>query len=107
MCNIATSTVFQEGYSFDKLKTAIEDKIKEYFLELRVVWANENNLIVRISQIESRIMGITGVVDISNTTLNGQEGNLELGTHIESPAIAQQIDDVFTQLIFKKVFVEV
>ena len=78
VCNIATSIVFQEGYSFDKLKTAIEDKIKEYFLELRVVWANENNLIVRISQIESRIMGITGVVDISNTTLNGQEGNLEL-----------------------------
>lgn len=77
-CDITASIVFQEGYSFEKLKAAIEDKIKEYLLELRASWANENNLIVRISQIESRIMGITGVVDISNTTLNGYEENLEL-----------------------------
>ena len=47
------------------------------------------------------------LITSANLSYHGQEGNLELGTHIESPAIAQQIDDVFTQLIFKKVFVEV
>lgn len=78
VCNITTSIVFQSGYSFNELKTIIEDKIKEYLLELRTSWDSENNLVVRISQIESRIMSITGVVDISNTTINDQEGNLEL-----------------------------
>ena len=47
------------------------------------------------------------LITSANLSYHGQEGNLELGTHIESPAIACQIDDVFTQLIFRKVFVEV
>lgn len=47
------------------------------------------------------------LITSANLSYHGQEGNLELGTYIESPSIAQQIDAVFTQLIFKKVFVEV
>lgn len=47
------------------------------------------------------------LITSANLSYHGQEGNLELGTYIESPAIARQIDDVFTQLIFRKVFVEV
>ena len=37
---------------------------------------------------------------------HGQEGNVELGAYIESAKIAKQVKDVFTQLVFKKVFVE-
>ena len=48
----------------------------------------------------------TTLITSANLSYHGQEGNLELGTLIESPAIARQIDDVFTQLIFRKVFVE-
>lgn len=47
------------------------------------------------------------LITSANLSYHGQEGNLELGTYIESPAIARQIDDVFTQLIFRKVFTEV
>lgn len=47
------------------------------------------------------------LITSANLSYHGQEGNLELGTFIESPAIAKQIDDVFTQLIFRKVFTEV
>ena len=47
------------------------------------------------------------LITSANLSYHGQEGNLELGTYIESLAIGRQIDDVFTQLIFKKVFVEV
>ena len=47
------------------------------------------------------------LITSANLSYHGQEGNLELGTYIESPAIARQIDDVFTQLIFRKVFDEV
>ena len=38
---------------------------------------------------------------------HGQQGNIELGTLIESKQIAKQIDDVFTKMIFSKVFSEV
>lgn len=47
------------------------------------------------------------LITSANLSYHGQEGNLELGTHIESQSIARQIDEVFTQLIFRKVFVEV
>lgn len=47
------------------------------------------------------------LITSANLSYHGQEGNLELGTYSESPAIARQIDDVFTQLIFRKVFTEV
>lgn len=47
------------------------------------------------------------LITSANLSYHGQEGNLELGTLIDSPAIAKQIDDVFTQLIFRKVFTEV
>ena len=47
------------------------------------------------------------LITSANLSYHGQEGNLELGTYIESTSIAKQIDDLFTQLIFRKVFVEV
>lgn len=47
------------------------------------------------------------LITSANLSYHGQEGNFELGTYIASAAIARQIDDVFTQLIFRKVFVEV
>ena len=42
------------------------------------MWENENNIIVRISQVESRILNIEDVLDISNTTLNNGTSNIEL-----------------------------
>ena len=42
------------------------------------------------------------LITSANLSYHGQEGNLELGTYIESPAIARQIDDVFTQLILNR-----
>ena len=47
------------------------------------------------------------LITSANLSYHGQEGNIELGTHIISEHIGKQIDDIFTQLLFKKVFVEV
>lgn len=47
------------------------------------------------------------LITSANLSYHGQEGNIELGTLIESKNIAQQVDELFTQLLFKKVFVEV
>lgn len=47
------------------------------------------------------------LITSANLSYHGQQGNIELGTLIESKQIARQIDDVFTKLVFSKVFNEV
>ena len=79
--NVHTNITFQEGYSFTGQKTVIENAIKEYLLEIRENWANEDNSVVRISQIETRLLNITGIVDVRDTTINGSAENLTLGTY--------------------------
>lgn len=86
--NISTDITFAEGYSWDILQTAIEKVVEDYLLELRKSWQNTSSLIVRISQIETRILGISGVVDIGVTTINGEPSNLILG-EFEIPVIGE------------------
>ena len=47
------------------------------------------------------------LITSANLSYHGQQGNIELGTLIESKQIAKQIEDVFTKLTFSKVFNEV
>ena len=47
------------------------------------------------------------LITSANLSYHGQEGNIELGTRIESKEIAKQVEDVFTLLLFAKVFHEV
>lgn len=47
------------------------------------------------------------LITSANLSYHGQQGNIELGTLIESERTAKQLDDVMTQLIFKKIFREV
>ncbi len=78
--NITTSIVFEDGYYFDSVKNTIAEIISEYLLEIRKEWANKSSNIVRIAQIESRILNIKGVLDILNTRINGDNTNLTLTT---------------------------
>lgn len=44
------------------------------------------------------------LITSANLSYHGQEGNIELGTHVISKDIATQVDRLFTQLVFSKVF---
>lgn len=77
--NINTNITYQEGWTWADIEPYVHKAIDDYFHELAASWENENNLIVRISQIETRILNIAGVVDIENTTINGQAQNFVLG----------------------------
>lgn len=76
--NVASKIVFDEGYSFTGLKQQIMDTISGYLLELRKSWAEQGTLVVRIAQIETRILAIKGIIDISETKINGAAINLTL-----------------------------
>lgn len=77
--NITTNITYAEGWSYEDVKTYIEAAIDNYFNELNAAWENSSGLIVRISQIESRLLDVEGIVDIGGTALNGVESNLPLG----------------------------
>ena len=47
-------------------------------LELRTDWASQGSLIVRIAQIETRLLAIEGIIDISGTSINDDASNLTL-----------------------------
>ena len=78
----------QTGYTWEDVKPAVEAAINDYFAELRSQWADSQTLVVRISQIEVRILAITGIVDVQNTKLNGQQQNIELGSY-EIPVLGE------------------
>lgn len=84
--NITTTFTYETGWSFESAQSYIYAAIQEYLLELRAAWeatidysANTNAvLIVRISQIETRLLNLTGVLDVGNTIINGVPSNLAL-----------------------------
>ena len=76
--DITTDITYQEGWNWESIKPYVEKVIDDYFKELASQWDSNDNLIVRISQIETRLLNITGVVDIANTTLNGVAQNLTI-----------------------------
>lgn len=78
---IKTNITFDVGYGWSNLQSSINEVISNYLLELRKSWADSPYLVVRISQIETRILGIKGIVDIEDTIINGASDNLTLGKY--------------------------
>ncbi len=76
---VRTTLTFDEGYSWSNLGTPIREAVSAYLMELRKSWAQSTSIIVRLSQIETRILSVKGVADISGTLLNGTAANLTLG----------------------------
>lgn len=73
--NVQARITLNEGYSWSQIKAEVTTALEEYFLELRQNWEN-GNIVVRISQIENRILNLDGVLDVADTQINGVAGNL-------------------------------
>lgn len=78
---VKTNIIFDVGYGWSNLQNSIDEAISNYLLELRKSWADNPYLVVRVSQIETRLLNIKGIVDIANTKLNGISENLTLGKY--------------------------
>lgn len=79
--SVETVISYQEGWNFEASKQYIEHAIDSYFSELAKAWDSTDNLIVRISAIETRLLGCAGVIDIADTTLNGLASNIQLDSN--------------------------
>lgn len=78
---VKTTLSFNTGYGWENLQNVIEEAVTGYLLELRQEWADSDNVIVRLRQIENRILNISGIVDIQDTLINGFAENLTLGKY--------------------------
>lgn len=85
------------------------DKLRSYKGRFLKIYNYKNSgdymsaLHAKVISVDKKLTLITS----ANLSYHGQQGNIELGTLIESAAIARQVEDVFTQLLFSKVFSEI
>jgi uncharacterized phage protein gp47/JayE len=84
--DVATHITFAAGYDWEMLLPTIQAAIDGYFTELSQGWDSVDwrldlsaTLIIRVSQIETRLLALPGILDIADTTLNGAAANFTLG----------------------------
>ena len=75
--NIQTKITFNDGWNWETAQVYIDECIDNYFKELAINWENENNILIRISQIETQLLlkCATQIFDIADTKLNGKSEN--------------------------------
>jgi len=69
---------YAAGWSWTDLEPYVTAVIDAYFDELARGWAGADALVVRISQIETRVLELDGVVDVADTLLDGAARNVTL-----------------------------
>lgn len=78
--DIELHLTYAAGWSWEAARSYVESVIDSYFAELAQAWASSDFLVVRISQVESRILsGCSAMItDIGGSKINGVESNLAL-----------------------------
>ena len=78
--NVNATVTFDSGYSSSTSLEAIKSAVDSYLVGLREEWAGLDTagMIVRLAQIEAKIISVEGVLDVTGTTLNGSAENIAL-----------------------------
>ena len=78
--HVSTTLTLEAGISVSQVKADVEKVIADYLRTLRTSWKEEDRTVVRVSQLEARILNVKGIADIADTKLNGKGANVELDT---------------------------
>ena len=76
--SVSATFTLESGVNPADIKDSVNNIVDNYFKSLSTNWDKEDNLIVRISQLETRLLGVAGVLDITNTKMNNSTSNLSL-----------------------------
>lgn len=77
--NLTFSLYYQREWGWDDVRPYVEEAVTGYFTELAKSWADTPTpLIIRISQLESRLINVSGILDVAYTTINGKAENYTL-----------------------------
>jgi uncharacterized phage protein gp47/JayE len=74
--NIKTRLTFRSGHNFQTTLPDIEAALEAYYKGLSGDWQNRDNVIVRIAEINARLLAVHAILDITDTTLNGKAENI-------------------------------
>jgi uncharacterized phage protein gp47/JayE len=78
--NIEFDITLQNGTLWEQVEPSALETIENYLAELRRDWDSVEEIIVRVSQIETRLLNLPGIIDIGGTKLNGVAQNLIIAT---------------------------
>lgn len=73
--NVELFPTYNKGYDWSDVEISVKEAITNYLKELNSGWHDETNVIVRISQIENRLLNVQGIIDVARTRINGVEEN--------------------------------
>ncbi|MDN8592016.1 baseplate J/gp47 family protein [Paenibacillus sp. 11B] len=76
--NITTTLTLDSDTSIGQVQQDVEDVIDGYLQALKSTWESDAPLIIRVAPLESRILTVSGVVDVIGTQLNGSTANITL-----------------------------
>lgn len=77
--NISVSVTASIGADKSSIEANVRTALENYLLQLRKSWESTESLIIRIAHVESKILDVDGVVDISSTRLNKGTVNVVVG----------------------------
>jgi hypothetical protein len=71
--NVSANFMLANGWTLSEMRGDLEDVVAGYIREIASLWDANDELVVRASQIESRLLNESGgrVIDISALSLNG------------------------------------
>lgn len=81
MIHLTSTYTFSKNYVWEDVKENVETAVDNYLQELNENWSDFENIIVRISQLESRILTVEGILDVSNTKINDAAANYSIGAN--------------------------
>lgn len=73
--DVNTIITYDTNFTWDNVKDNVIAVVDEYFYSLNENWSAYDTIRVRISQLESKLLNINGIIDIQETTLNGVAEN--------------------------------
>lgn len=76
--NVSAYFTLAPGYNWNDVDDFIIANFENYLLQLRQDWDSETALVVRLSQVESAMLQVAGVLDITGMLLNGVAANIVL-----------------------------
>lgn len=75
---IGGTFVLDSDVNPEDIQDSVNEVVDNYIAGLCKSWDEEEFITVRVSQIETRLLGVKGVLDIREVTLNGENGNISL-----------------------------
>ena len=89
--DVSATVTLGTGYTLGQVQTSINNALASYIQSLRQSWADANDLNVYscdvfVSRVSAAIIGVAGVANVTDVTINGAAADIRL---IQSGAVQQ------------------